>query len=153
MKSLWNLWEEHIRSFVYSIPRQAHASVMFTTLGKFQKHPCFKQKTRQFDCLLGCVISLRRETSKTDFSYINILQMPLHQDSKIHLESNPSNYERFGVIWFNTDGNWQTQPDLRVKRHHPFFVWLFKWLLKNTLLPTSLRWVLTMFLALDNSLG
>lgn len=116
-----------MRSCVYSIPRQAHASVMFTTLGKFQKHPCFEQKTRQFDCLLGCVISLRRKTSKT-YSYINILQMPLHQDSKVHLESNPSNYERLGVNWFDIDGDQQPQPDqdLRVKRRHVFFVWLFK---------------------------
>lgn len=103
---------------------------------------------------VDCVISLTRKTSKTE-SYISILQMPRHQDSKVHLESNPSNYERLGVIWLNNDGDQQPQPDqdLRVKRRHAFFVWLFKSLLRNSLLPTSLPCVLTMFLALDNSLG
>lgn len=54
--------------------------------------------------------------------------MPLHQDSKVHLESHPSNYERLGVNWFDIDADQQPQPDqdLRVKRRHTFFVWLFK---------------------------
>lgn len=109
-KSLWNPWEESTGYCVYSIPRPAHASIVFITLGKFQKHPCFKQKTRQFDCPLGCVISLRRKTQNTD-SYINIPHMPLHQDSKVHLDTNPPNHQRPSVEWLNTDGDWQTQPE------------------------------------------
>lgn len=52
--------------------------------------------------------------------------------------------------WWSATTAW---PGLREKRPHAFFVWLFKWLLKNSLLPTSLRWVLTVFLAVDKSLG
>lgn len=54
--------------------------------------------------------------------------MPLHQDSKVQLDTNPSNHQRLSLDWFNTDGDWQTQPDqdLRFKRLYSFFVWPFE---------------------------
>lgn len=61
----WYLsWEESTKSGAHSIPRPAHASVMFITLGMFQKHLSIKQKTRQFNCLMGLCDFPKKKTQE-----------------------------------------------------------------------------------------
>lgn len=86
--SLWNPWEESTRSCAHSIHRPAHTSVRFITLGMFHKHLSTKQKTKQFDCLMG-LCDFPKKKKQEHSSYRNVPQMPLWQDSKAHLDTNP----------------------------------------------------------------
>lgn len=110
--SLWNSWEESTRSCVHSIPRPAHASVMFIALGTFQKHLSIKQKTRQFNCLMGLCDFPKKKRQEHGL---------LYKCTPDATRYKPSNYQRLGMAWSNTDSAQQTHPglDFWFKRIYP----------------------------------